>query len=587
MRWLRPLLTLMLPVALLVPITGTSQSKGREAPWREGGWTGAFAVPRPTLPGRTAYLEAAGPIPTNVRVRIHRLQDPSAFLKDLLAKGPGNPAFEGGRAGRDPLDTLREAFLWGGRRAFVTVHRTATRGLRDVARQSDRLQQGRSTAITPREGEALPLENQPGLAFISEIVPKVTEEITGKKTGSNDEEEGDRSEDESGNGGHLSRVELPAQPAGVYLLEVLRGEDAAYVPWLVTDLALLGEQDGGKLRVQAVNATNGAIVGAVTGQFYEGTSAKTLTFSGEGKAETPASPGLRRVVVAQAGNSLALLAIEGQASASVRQRLYAFTDRPLYRPGQEVFVKAILRSVEDGENKVAKGVAELPYTVLDPEDTKVAEGKAKLLNADTGTYGASINLPGTGRLGLYRFVFQGPSGPAQAEFKVEHFVKPAFAVTVDTPNAKVGIGDAMDFHVQAKYFYGAAVRSAKADWFLYKVVPKRSSYGWYYGDEDEGPAPELMESGQLELDEDGEAQSQTFKATEDGLWRFVVKVTDGSGQQNSGTSQVRAAAGDLVLLVGTDRNVAAPGKPFQATARALDLEGKEITGLAITLKATR
>ncbi|MFZ1615062.1 MAG: alpha-2-macroglobulin family protein, partial [Holophaga sp.] len=126
-----------------------------------------------------------------------------------------------------------------------------------------------------------------------------------------------------------------------------------------------------------------------------------------------------------------------------------------------------------------------------------------------------------------------------------------------------------------------------ADWFLYKVVPKRNAYGWYYGDEDEGPAPELMESGQLELDEDGEAQSQRFKATEEGIWRFVVKVTDGSGQQNSGTSQVRAAAGDLVLLVGTDRNVAAPGKPFQATARALDLEGKELTGQAITLKATR
>ena len=83
MRWLRSLLTLMLPVALLLPITGTSQPKGSEAPWREGGWTGAFAVPRPTLPGRMAFLEAAGPIPTNVRIRIHRLEDPATFLKEL------------------------------------------------------------------------------------------------------------------------------------------------------------------------------------------------------------------------------------------------------------------------------------------------------------------------------------------------------------------------------------------------------------------------------------------------------------------------------------------------------------------------
>jgi len=589
MRWLRPLLTVLLPVVLLLPTTGTSQSKGGEAPWREGGWTGAFAVPRPTLPGRVAFLEAAGPIPTNVRIRIHRLEDPAAFLKTLLAKGPGNPAFEGGRAARDPLDTLREAFLWSGRRAFVTVHRTATRGLRDLAKQTDRLHQARSGATTPREGEALPLENQPGLSFVSEIVPKVKEEITGKKSkdSMSEEEQEGYSEDESGSGGHLSRVELPAQQAGVYLLEILRGEDAAYVPWLVTDLALLAEQDGGKLRVQAVNAVDGALRSGVNGQVFEGTQPKALSFNAEGTADTLATPGLRRVVLAQSGSSLALLAIEGQASAAVRQRLYAFTERPLYRPGQEVFVKAILRRVEDGENKVVKGVSELPYTVLDPEDTKVAEGKAKLLSAETGTFGTSVNLPGAGRLGLYRFIFQGPAGPAQAEFKVEHFVKPAFSVTVNTPNPTVGLGDAMDFHVQAKYFYGAAVRNAKAEWFLYKVVPKRNPYGWYYGDEDEGPAPELMESGQLDLDEDGGAQSQSFKATEEGIWRFMVKVTDGSGQQNSGTSQVRAAAGDLVLLVGTDRNVAAPGKPFQVTARALDLEGKEVTGLPITLKTTR
>jgi len=100
--------------------------------------------------------------------------------------------------------------------------------------------------------------------------------------------------------------------------------------------------------------------------------------------------------------------------------------------------------VEDGENRVPKGVRELPFTVLDPEDTKVAEGRATLLSADTGTFAASVTLPGTGRLGLYRVVFEGPAGPGQAEFKVEYFVKPAFAVTVDSPTAKVGLGDVVN-----------------------------------------------------------------------------------------------------------------------------------------------
>ena len=575
----RFLLTLLIPVALLLPVLSLSAPKAAEAPWREGGWVGAFAMPRPTLPGKAAYLEAAGPVPTNARVRLYRLDDPERFLDKLLTKGAEETALEGGRAGRDPLDTLREAFLWGGRRAFVTVHRTATRALKDLAKQTDRLQPPRLGGTTPRSGDALPLEGQPGLTFLTELVPKVTEEITGN----GEDGEGD----ESGASGHLSRLELPAQKAGVFLVEILKGDEAAYVPWLVTDLALLAEQDGARLRVQALNAADGSVRTGVAGKVYEGGKAKALTFGSGNTAELPASPGVRRTLLVRAGDNFALLASEGQGSAAVRQRLYAYTERPLYRPGQEVNLKAVLRTVENGENRVAKGVSELPYVVLDPEDTKVAEGKAKLLNADTGTYGATVHLPGAGRLGLFRAVFQGPQGPGQAEFKVEHFVKPTFSVAVSTKKTKVGVGDTISFGIKASYFYGAAVRNAKADWFLYKVVPRRGDAGYYWGDEDAGPAPELMESGQLDLDEGGEAVSADFKADDEGLWRLVVKVTDGSGQQNAGSCELRAAKGDLVLLVGTDRSVAMPGKPFQATARALDLDGRELKGVPITLKATR
>ncbi|NWJ39347.1 MAG: hypothetical protein HXX12_00055 [Geothrix sp.] len=575
MRWFRSALTLLLPVILLLPTLGTAQKRAAEGPWREGGWTGAFATLRPTLPGKPGQLEAAGPIPAEARIRIYRVEDPEAFLKKVLLER-GTAVAEGGRGVQDPLDVLREAVLWGGRRAFVTVHRTATQVLRDAAKQTDRLTSARTSPARVREGSALPLEGQAGITFVTEIVPKVSEDITGKKG---------HEDDESGDEGFLSRVELPAQPAGLYLVEVLRGTEAAYVPWMVTDLALLSEQDGAKLRVQAVDARDGAVKPGAAGQLIEGTKMQALAFDATGRAEALVTPGVRRVVLARSGASLAILASEGQSAASVRQRLYAFTERPLYRPGQEVFAKAILRRVEEGENRVVSGTQTLAFTVLDPEDTKVTEGQAKLLNAETGTYAAQFTLPGAGRLGLYRIVFQGPQGPGQAEFKVEQFVKPAFEVKVTTEKTKVGLGDALSFHANARYFYGAAVRGAKADWFLYKVVPPKSK--WIWDDEDSGPAPELMESGQLELDDEGQADLLSFKAESDGLWRMVVKVADAAGQRNSGQAQVRAAAGDLVLMIAADRQVALPGKPFQVTARALDLDGKEVPGIAIALRAAR
>jgi len=575
MRWFRPFLTLLLPAILLLPTTGTAQKRATEGPWREGGWTGAFATLRPTLPGKPGQLEAAGPIPAEARIRIYRVEDPDAFLKKILLDR-GAAAAEGGRGVQDPLDVLREAVLWGGRRAFVTVHRTASQALRDTAKQTDRLTSAKTSPSRIREGSALALEGQPGITFVTEIVPKVSEDIAGKKG---------HEDDESGDEGFLSRVELPAQAAGLYLVEVLRGSDAAYVPWMVTDLALLAEQDGSRLHLQAVDGRDGAPKVGASGQVIEGTRLQPLTFDGAGQAEVTVTPGVRRVVMARSGASLAILASEGQSAAAVRQRLYAFTERPLYRPGQEVFVKVILRRVEDGENRVVSGSQTLAFTVLDPEDTKVTEGQAKLLNAETGSYAAQFNLPGAGRLGLYRIVFQGPQGPGQAEFKVEQFVKPAFEVKVTTEKTKVGLGDVLNFHANARYFYGAAVRGAKADWFLYKVVPPKSK--WIWDDEDSGPAPELMESGQLELDDEGRVDLPSFKAESDGLWRMVVKVADAAGQRNSGQAQVRAAAGDLVLMIAADRQVALPGKPFQVTARALDLDGKEVPGVSIALRAAR
>nr|WP_320131191.1 MG2 domain-containing protein [uncultured Holophaga sp.] len=577
MRWFRYLLTLLVPVVLLVPIQGTAHPQGAEAPWREGGWVGAFSVPRPTLPGHEAQLESAGPITTDIRVRIHRIKDPVAFLQKTLSSEEGAQVVAGVRGGSDPLDILREAFLWGGRRTFVTVHRAATRALRDTAKQAERLQQARTPSASPRDGEALPLEGREDMSLVTELVPHVTEELTGGKEGE---------EDDTGERGHLSRITLPAQPAGLYLLEVLRGSEAAYIPWLVTDLALLAEQDGSTLRVQGVSALDGSSRSGLQGQVFENRKGRDLGFSAEGLAETAATPGLRRFVMARSGDSLALLAIEGQSFARVQQRLYAFTERPLYRPGQEVFVKAILRKVDDMENKVFSGVRSLPYRVLDPEDTEVAKGDAGLLNAETGTYGTTIQLPAAGRLGLFRVVFEGPQGPGQAEFKVEQFVKPSFSVKVSTPNSKVGLGDGLPFSIEARYFYGAAVRNAKADWFLYRVAPKRSDYLYYY-DEDDSPAPELMESGQVDLDEHGQGELDTLKATEEGVWRLVVKVADASGQRNSGQAQVRASAGDMVLMIGSDRQVALPGVPFQVTARAVDLEGQELKGIPIQLRATR
>lgn len=526
-----------------------------EAPWLERGFPRAFATPRPSLPGEPAALECVGPVPVGLRLRLHRVKEPATFLDNLLAQSDLRFEVDALRGPRDPLDALREAFLWGGRRAFATVHRTATRGLRDTARQSETLGWPRTDEREPRAGSALPLEGRQDLDFVTELIPESPQD-------------------------RPNAILLPAQPTGLYLLEVLANDEVAYVPWLVTDLALLAEQDGQRLRLSILSARDGSPVQGAEGRLLGPDGVRSLTFDGQGQVTLDAGPGLKRLAWARKGEAFAVLASEGVGAAVPRQRIYAYTERPLYRPGQEVFVKAVVRTVTNGENTVPSNVKALPFRVVDPEDTEVAKGEAMLLNADTASFGARIQLPNAGRLGLYRIVFQGPEGPAQAEFKVEQFVKPSFQVTVDSDLKKVGVGDALRFSVKANYFYGAAVVGGQAEWLLYQVRP---SLAWW--DVEAAPAPVLKESGTLELDERGQATVTGLKATEEGLWRLVVRVTDASGQRNAGQAQVRCAKGDLVVFLSPDRELVAPGEPFKVTTRVLDLEGHEVNDVPVTIKA--
>lgn len=553
-RSTRLFLGALLALGVLAPQLA-SRRAAPEAPWLEEGFPRAFATPRPSLPGESSSLECTGLVPAGLRLRLHRVKEPGAFLDRLLTQAEGQVDWQGTRGSRDPLDVLREAFLWGGRRAFSTAHRTATRGLRDVARESDALRPPLTTARDPRPGTALALEGRSDLSLVQELIPESPE-------------------------GQPTAILLPAQPAGLYVLEVLLKDEVAYVPWLVTDLALLAEQDSRDLRVSVLSARDGAPVAGAEGRLVGPGQRQTLAFDGQGQATVAAGPGQKRFVWARKGDALAVLASEGLGAASPRQRVFAFTERPLYRPGQEVFVKAIVRTVTEGENTVPSSLKAMPFRVLDPEDTEVAKGEAALLSAETASFGARIQLPNAGRLGLYRVVFQGPEGPAQAEFKVEQFVKPSFQVTVDSELKKVGVGDALSFEVKARYFYGAAVVGAQAEWLLYQVRP---SLSWW--DADAGPAPVLKESGTLELDEQGQATVTGLKATEEGLWRLVVRVTDASGQRNGGQAQVRCAKGDLVVFLSPDRELVAPGEPFKASVRVQDLEGNEVSGVPVTIKA--
>ncbi len=137
-----------------------------------------------------------------------------------------------------------------------------------------------------------------------------------------------------------------------------------------------------------------------------------------------------------------------------RQRVFVQLDRPIYRPGQRVSYRAILRDGNPGSYTVPSG--ERVVTVSDI-DGKVIATQDRTLDA-FGTLSGEVALPDDAALGEYRLAVGDVPG---ALFAVEAYKKPEFTIDLAPPVATVIGGDAVRFTVGGRYFFGRPAAGLK------------------------------------------------------------------------------------------------------------------------------
>src|SRR5262249_1309196 len=84
-----------------------------------------------------------------------------------------------------------------------------------------------------------------------------------------------------------------------------------------------------------------------------------------------------------------------------------------------------------------------------------------------------FTIPKDATLGVYSLQINGHGGNS---FRVEEYKKPEFEVTVEAPKEPVRLGEQVVATIQAKYYFGAPVTSAKVK---YKVSRTSYSSQWY------------------------------------------------------------------------------------------------------------
>jgi uncharacterized protein YfaS (alpha-2-macroglobulin family)/tetratricopeptide (TPR) repeat protein len=400
-------------------------------------------------------------------------------------------------------------------------------------------------------------------------------------------------------------VKLPFSAAGSFLVVATGEATTCRVLTILSDLAIVVRTGDGSTMLYAVDGSSGEpregvrfTVKAVarrgrnvTTKLYEGVS------GADGLAVIPLD-GLDR-----GGSSLSIVArqedhvaVAGEWTYGERDqqpfRVYTFTDRPVYRPGQTVHLKSIVRAATEQGLKAVDGKA-VKVEVADPQGRKLLE--RTLATGAFGSVSADLALEAEPALGVYqvRVFIDGQqyytTGWTGAFFRVEEYKKPEFEVVVDAGASRVRPGEAVTAKVGAKYYFGAPVAAGEATWQVFRTpyrhfMAVRREYRWYYEDMYAEPhsywTRELVTESAGPLDADG-AVSIPFptKEYEDGFdsrFEVLVKVTDGSRREINGSATVFATKQSFFVRAETVRQLMKPGDAVEVSIRAEDANRKPV-----------
>ena len=229
---------------------------------------------------------------------------------------------------------------------------------------------------------------------------------------------------------------------------------------------------------------------------------------------------------------------------------FVFTERPIYRPGEPVFVKAFVRNKVAGELRVPGDLARFGLQVTGPDGAKYPLAvKTSALGGLEATFKEN-DLP-TGEFKVSLYDKQPEAVLAQRGFRVEAYRIPTFEVQLNAP-LRVRNDGPFKVKAVARYYAGGNVANQPIAWTVtqrpYDWVPKNQP-GFLFSSSTQFARPSAQRppgvtSQQGELDDDGAAEITTNPQLDlDGsarLYRYEATVTGADEQPVTAYTEVKA-----------------------------------------------
>lgn len=368
-------------------------------------------------------------------------------------------------------------------------------------------------------------------------------------------------------------IPLGKRPPGLYLVEALLGEHRALTLVFVSESVAVTKVSSDQMLAWVAGRADGAPVANANLVWTDGVGPlKTGATDGKGLAVfTPQSaagaPEKTYVFGEDAKGGVFISENYYYDSEIYNTRLYAVTDRPLYRPGEEVFVKFLGRELKSARETKFAEPAELALSVFDPGGFPVATQKAQFASESGAS--TSFRLPENASAGGYelRFLYKGDA--YSAAFRVAEYVKPHFEIGMLADKRDFKTGDAVSGKLQLTYPDGRPVANAKVELGVraQRLTMVEGALGY------SGQFAVKLINTSLTTDSNGYAPFSLPAAAEPSRYVLTALATDGAAYRVRTTKELLIERGMGYYAVAGEKTFSAPKESIRFTFRALNEQG--------------
>jgi TonB-dependent SusC/RagA subfamily outer membrane receptor len=392
---------------------------------------------------------------------------------------------------------------------------------------------------------------------------------------------------------HSTEVKMPAFPSGRYLIYAYEPNSAeaedvgnGYATFQVTNLTIVETRLAEGYRFQVVDRNTGSpIAKADVNMKSTETTGATSNFNEKfvtdknGFFELKASENnYNRSARIRAGNDEATFGdfylynyAPPRRDERYNAKVFLFTDRSIYRPGQTVYFKGILLKTKDEKSSLVTG----EYVEVFLDDVNGDEvGMLRLKTNSFGSFSGEFKLPASGLTGEYS-LYADEDSEGESKFydnlynfdnsgidiSVEEYKRPTFEVSFKPLTGSFKLNDTVKVTGGAAAYNGAKISKSKVKYSVTRTISYPYRYDFYFDDDYSDIDGEEIAFGEIITDKNGEfvipfpaVPDEDSLKDDSPVFNYVIEadVTDISGETRSAHTTVKVGYHSLVVSTMID-----------------------------------